>query len=154
MCNGNELFKLQLSNDLNVIVDKIIIGKFPDRDLFLPHVPLYLRRIIRKAISVNPWNRYQTIIDLQNDLGKVDKLLDWQYDALQDGAIWKMINGNLQYVIGFKLTGQNKWQVYGHTIRLSDNSKRKITRYCDKPYSSRRLAEKRIYQIFRELEAQ
>jgi len=90
MCNGSNTFKKQLEgltseDELNELIIK---GKFPNRDIFLPHIPQKLRNIIRKAISVNPADRYNNLIELLNELSSIEINLDWQYSSKANGTNW------------------------------------------------------------------
>jgi len=63
----------------------IITGKFPQRNAFQPHVPDGLRRVIRKALRVDPARRYQNADDFDAALGKVNPALNWIMTRKQDG---------------------------------------------------------------------
>jgi serine/threonine protein kinase len=65
---------------------KVVGGRFPDPKFFLPHVPMRLRTIIRKAIRTNPADRFRSAIDLASALGRVCPNLDWQINSLGGGA--------------------------------------------------------------------
>jgi len=90
LCNGDALFfqpidghKTRKDVDEQKVRDKINAkikkGKYPDRSLFLPHVPDRLRRAIRKALQVNPDDRFHSAAEFINALGEVDSNLDWQF---------------------------------------------------------------------------
>ncbi len=76
MCNGNDDFKEQLKTLSQHTLEK---GLFPNRKKFLPHIPTSLRNVIKKALAVDIKDRYITILDMINDLSKIDKNLDWLY---------------------------------------------------------------------------
>ena len=89
MVNGNAHFREQwqqfLSNgdiDDDKLQTALSSASFPDRDRFLPHVPNRLRTVIKTALAVDPDERYRTVREMMNDLGRVDQYLDWaiQYD--------------------------------------------------------------------------
>jgi len=61
--NGEELFQAQIVPP-PILFQRIAKGKFPDRTQFMPHVPKRLRTIIRKALRVNPAERYQSATDM------------------------------------------------------------------------------------------
>jgi len=158
MCNGDQYFKKQLP-DLPVMPDEfrdalqrlVLSGKFPNRNSFLPHIPLRLRTIVRKLLKIDPSDRYETIIDLQNDLGQVDTSLDWEYNELTNGAIWRKKNITHEYEIKLEPIS-NKWIIVGHTIRRSDGLRRRKGDWCDGPFPTRREAEKRLERLFRSME--
>lgn len=86
--NGDDFFQAQVSTHTS-LDDAIVLGRFPNRSAFLPHVPKRLRTIIRKAIKVNPVDRYQSAVELSRDLGRVSVLHDWAVVLKPDGtATW------------------------------------------------------------------
>jgi serine/threonine protein kinase len=79
MCNGLAQFDRQIPGTFSELESAIIAGRFPDRKAFLPHIPQSLRRLISKALEVDPRNRYATVLDLSNHLAGTTEQLDWQY---------------------------------------------------------------------------
>ena len=82
MCNGNEEYDKQLKryknlSDLKIAISKV---KFPLRKKYLPHIPKSLILVIEKCLSVNKENRYDSVLDILNDLSKIKENLDWRYD--------------------------------------------------------------------------
>jgi eukaryotic-like serine/threonine-protein kinase len=65
---------------------RILRGRFPDRKAFLPHVPARVRSIIRKAMKVNPAERYHSVAELAAALGRVPLSVNWSIEALGGGA--------------------------------------------------------------------
>ncbi|HUG68064.1 MAG TPA: serine/threonine-protein kinase [Pirellulaceae bacterium] len=85
--NGDPFFKLQTPfSDIDMMA-KTVAGKFPDRQLFMPHVPKYLRTIIRKALSVAEKDRHQSAAELSDDLTKVRLVNHWTIDIEPSGRI-------------------------------------------------------------------
>lgn len=72
----------------------IASGRFPDRSGsgYLPHVPTRLRRLINKALNVDPNERFATVLDMMNALAKVSEHLDWEYSrpAGHRERVWTM----------------------------------------------------------------
>ena len=64
-------------SDLKIAISK---GKFPLRKKYLPHIPKSLILVIEKCLSVNKENRYDSVLDILNDLSKIKENLDWRYD--------------------------------------------------------------------------
>ncbi len=96
MCNGNDIFNQMLnywmeSGNLGKAIEE---GKFPDRKFYLPHIPKALRKVINKAMNINVDKRYDTILDMLNDISKIDKNLDWIYnrDMNKHSMIWSILN--------------------------------------------------------------
>lgn len=75
MCTCNKMFNLMFNDLTNKgkLKNAIENGKFPDRNFYLPHIPLQLEKIINKAMSVDVDKRYNTILDMINDIAKIEK---------------------------------------------------------------------------------
>jgi len=91
MANGDEAFDAQKpSGPWPMIADAITQGRFPDRDAFLPHVPRAARTVIKKALSVDPCDRYHSATELAAALGKVSVDTDWDTYLAPTGDIrWR-----------------------------------------------------------------
>jgi len=95
MCNSEKRFQEQeqrvthgATDPRRALKDAIEAGIFPDRDFFLPHVSLSLRKIIKRALELNPNDRYATVFDMLNDLCKIDKTHDWALADTATGEEW------------------------------------------------------------------
>lgn len=82
MCNGNDEYNAQLKryknlNDLKIAISK---GKFPVRKKYLPHIPKSLILVVERCLSLNYENRYDSVLDILNDLSVINENLDWKYD--------------------------------------------------------------------------
>jgi eukaryotic-like serine/threonine-protein kinase len=153
MCNGNDHFrhqyKFQTKQDF---FDAISNGKFPSRDKYLQHVPLKLRRIIKKCLDINPANRFQTCLELQNELVTVRNLLEWRFDPLPTGKRWVMDSLLHEDIIEILQNTKGKWQVLSFKRRKSDGHTRNYLTQCKRGLSSLKDAEDYVYKLFRRLE--
>lgn len=153
MCNGNSHFKNQFSLHIqNDFKNALLNGTFPDRNSFLPHVPLKLRRIIKKCLDVTPANRYQTCLELSNELVTIDKLLDWRYIPQTNGGKW--VNETLSHeeIIELNLNSQVSWDVIGIKRRKSDGFTRTNNKQTQLGFSTLKKAEAFVYKLFRDME--
>ena len=90
--NGDAFFKSQLPADPATLRAKIVSGKLPDRTKFMPHVPPRLRTLVRKAIRVNPADRFQTATEMADALTRVDLMFDWSVINLRSGGFhWRAL---------------------------------------------------------------
>lgn len=105
MVNGNEYFYRQIPNtgdnltDGQILAEAIIKGKFPDRKLYLPHVPKKLKKIIKKCIEPNPNDRYDNTLQIINELASIDENLDIRYGRDANGEFWEYPKGAYVYRI-------------------------------------------------------
>ncbi|PUZ27349.1 Serine/threonine protein kinase [Chitinophaga costaii] len=90
LCNGNVQFDNQFNSfqTRDELHHAIVNGQFPDRGNFLPHVPKKMRSIIVKALSINPSDRQQTVLQLMNELSLITESIDWEYSSRQDEWTW------------------------------------------------------------------
>lgn len=87
MFNGNPYFELQRTRVRGSFQDEVAAGRFPNRKRFQPHIPPGLRRVIRRALKVDPANRYHSVAEFQNALGRVEIGIDWSAQELPDGEV-------------------------------------------------------------------
>lgn len=143
LCNGNEVFRRQLSKfsdgngsiDLSKLTAAIRAGKFPDRSLYLEHIPQKIRNYIRKALSQNPSDRYDSILDFLNDLATVEIDFDWRYYCSEDETRWASISDNKEYNVKVICNGDNKYSVLTTKRKLDLLNERQISEGCAKNIS-------------------
>lgn len=155
MCNGEPFFQNQKNKYTNSysLRDAIISGAFPNRNSFLPHIPDKMRRIIRKSLLLDPAKRYQSALELTNDLGKVSKLLDWEYIDNTTEIRWnKRTIEHLYAIVLLYDKSNNNWRVEGSTRKLPAIINRKKNSWCGGPFRTRRQGEGFIANLFREME--
>lgn len=122
-CNGNQT----LINQAKVSSDwesDVLNGKFPNRKGYLPHIPLKLQKIINKSLSVNPDDRYDTVLDMINKLSEIEESLDWQYIIeAPNQYVWEKLNDNGTHkdCIQLNKNVNNTYDVNGVRVNLSNN---------------------------------
>lgn len=105
MANGNDLFYRQIPKTGNPTLDNetfkenILKGLFPNRRLYLPHIPKKLKNVIKKCIEPNPNNRYDNTLQIINDLASIDKNLDIRYGKNGKDEFWESPKGAYVYKI-------------------------------------------------------
>lgn len=109
MCNGNDIWNHQLNQAMPDLKDSILKGTFPNRKLYLPHIPTQLRKVINKCIMVNPDQRYDNVLKIINALSVIDKNLYWQYSKKANIQSWTRINqkGTHKEIIELQEKGNN-----------------------------------------------
>lgn len=85
LINGIALVKNDFINDRESFRRNVIHGKVITDSMYKPYVPHAIRRIIKKAIAIDPDNRYQTALEMRRDLERQSFVGDCTAD----------INGNL-----------------------------------------------------------
>ncbi len=95
MCNGNEEYNKQIKRykDLNSLKIACARGRFPVRKKYMPHIPKSMIKIIEKCIKVNPLERYDSVLEIMNDISKINENLDWSYNKLSKNSyMWILDN--------------------------------------------------------------
>lgn len=93
MCNGKAVYEEQKAEfesaggtDLARLRFAVINARFPDRSVFLAHVPNRLRSLIVKCLNPDPAERYSTAIEVANALAAVEgNALDWRFSTTASG---------------------------------------------------------------------
>ncbi|WP_293713497.1 serine/threonine-protein kinase [uncultured Parabacteroides sp.] len=105
MVNGNELLYQQIPNtgdDLKtgqMLAEAIVKGKFPDRKLYLPHVPKKFKKIIKKCIEPDPNDRYDNTLQIINELASIDENLDIRYGRDASCEFWEAPKNGYMYKV-------------------------------------------------------
>lgn len=151
--NGESVYALQKSQittngDLRNKIDQ---GRFPDRNTFLPHVPKRIRTIIRKAMRVNPSERFRSSSDFAAVLGKVNLPLDWETTPLGPGSYrWRAVRSgktNLQVELTEDKSG---WMTKVWTTRAGSQRRLKVTAYWREKLKYKE-AWKHLTEVFADL---
>ncbi len=124
MCIGDKIFIDQINQAFvkrNVKADAHFIenlknGQFPDRSYHFPHIPKPLRKVIANALNPNPDERYDTVLEMQNDLAKIKDSNDWQ--LITD------YNGNETWTDGNRVV-QAAYDGTNWTVKSTKNNRQK-----------------------------
>lgn len=125
--NGDAIFKSQIPADPQLL-DAIKAGKFPDRRVFLPHVPPRLRTLIRKALRPKPEQRFGTATEFADALGRIDVSLDWETTIGGAGEIiWRARRTLHPDILILLEPDGGSWQVKAYTEK-AQNPRRALGR--------------------------
>ncbi|MDW0355630.1 serine/threonine-protein kinase [Bacillus velezensis] len=142
MCNGNRFFKDQL-NILKIgthkeLAEAIANDKFPDKKKYLPHIPDKLRKIISKALNIQVNDRYQSVLEMMNDLALLENKLDWVYtEKTNTHSVLSLDTGNHISEISLSASENNTWESEGYKIRKSDGNRTRITTYFKSGFATK-----------------
>lgn len=146
--NGNPFFRDQVPTDDTEREQQTKDGTFPDRDAYLSHVPTALRAVIRKALSVNPCDRYPSATDMQDAVANVAVPLDWRTTIYPDGAItWQASRiGQSDLVIELVPSGK-RWAVRQYTESGGVRRRRELSKWEDSlTYNQAMTSLKRLFR--------
>lgn len=117
-------------------------GKLPDRNSFHSSVPQSIRRIVCKAMSLGPQDRYASALEMRRDLEKLKFPYQWEFtptnemQCVRDNAILTVeeVQGEKGLEICMVKTYQNSgkvvrppvWRRVGLTQRQADAHRKKL----------------------------
>lgn len=87
----NEQFKRFIVNndlDRDAFAQAIQLGTFPDRQKFDEHVPIKMRKVIKKCLEPDPNDRFSSALAVANALAKASECFDWHFIPDGDKKIW------------------------------------------------------------------
>jgi len=151
LCNTMSEWKRQLNpyDDRDSIEQDVMSGEFPDRERFLPHIPRKLRSVVRKAIQVQPDDRYKSVRAMMNELGSVSRYLDWRMEvngSKTNNESWEMEDPNgRRFRIEVCATG-NDWSV---ETTKTVSQPRKVRNCCADSLATREKAHARVKRFIR-----
>lgn len=148
--NGDPFFKQQIPHTDADLEDGIILGTFPKRNGFLPHVPGRLRKAIRTALSLNPTDRFASPDDFQNAL-TFDVGHDWKISGSGVSGLTRWTSKRKDKArIMVELEPQGKrWKVSIY----KKGAKTTRHRLCDwRPSVTLNQAHRHLFQVFRSME--
>lgn len=149
MCNGNKNYNNQFTfKTEQEYIDAIIAGRFPDKNFYLPHIPKKLRSIINNCLEVNPTDRYSNSLELVNELGKIDKNLDWLFEPNSSGDKWTLDNDDKFYTLSLTRNRNGSFDILTQKTMKSSSRTTKITDKCSNNIEEK-LLNKELEKIFK-----
>lgn len=105
-------------------------GEFPPRNRYRDFIPQSLRRLINKALSVDPQNRYQSADEMRHALEQQTLSVDWAESSSQIGTVWtgSDTRGN-HYELSKVKQSDSKWMIVTRKGK-SPTTLRRIGKYC------------------------
>jgi eukaryotic-like serine/threonine-protein kinase len=111
---------------------------FPDFGRYPLHIPKQLQKVIRKSLRANPQNRYQSVLDMVNDLADIDgPILDWHYTVDNGTRHWHQVTED-GYVKKLSVCPESK------SIALkyrNGTAERKVNPYCSNNITDKQIVE-------------
>lgn len=126
--NGEPLYRSQVPSDQSECEHQTLRGKFPNRDLFMPHVPKSIRTVIRKSLRVNPKDRYGSAAEMAEALGRVAVVHNWHVTVSPTGEMtWRSSRHDKPDLIVIQRPSGALWDVQIYTQRGGDKPRAKDT---------------------------
>ena len=129
-----------------------LAGKFPDRDNYRGFIPASMKRVINKAMSVNPADRYQSADEMRRALEQVHIAADWDERLLANGKRWKGISGAREFEIERTQVADGSWSVNVRKASASGKALRRDGSIC-KSGLTEKQAIREAYRILQRVTA-
>lgn len=130
--NGDHVFHaqaraLQTKGDA-ALVDAVKKGRFPDRNVFLPHVPGWLRTCIRKAIRPEVTERHHSASEFARALANIEVVHNWQIALNGTTTTWRAERQDAPALVVRRVSDGAAWAVELFTenagkLRAKDRAK-------------------------------
>lgn len=143
MCAGDASFYAQFEAffddqgnfDRNAFLFAVRNGRFPDRSAFLHHIPERLRRACKKCLETDPADRFQSAIEVSNELALIDPVyLDWAYTE-QDGCkAWKKNVEGTEYEFTIAADGTTEMRK-----AANGGNARRVRKFCTDGMTTRQI---------------
>lgn len=105
-------------------------GEFPPRDGYRDFIPQGLKRLINRAIKLDPASRYQSAEEMRHALEHQELFVDWSESGQQSRVVWEGIDANSSHYELIKSRQPNgKWKIETRKS-ASQPSMRRIGKYC------------------------
>jgi eukaryotic-like serine/threonine-protein kinase len=131
-------------------INAITTGKIPNRNSYLPHIPLKLQRIVNKALNINIADRHQTVLELINELSSVNENLDLIYSKNGNITEWTQEQTDKKYVVRLDSSNINNQTIVTNKTMLSTNRTTKVNKLCHNNLTSSNVLSN-LKSVFREL---
>lgn len=127
LLNGDEF--LSSPNTYEEFVDFVIDGRYPDRKHYRPYVPRSLRRIVNKAMNIDPTKRYQCASDFRRDLDAVSIHCNWGWKCHKNSIIYKATIRNVRVKTVVRHRPDRKFDII-ITKKSGDGPERCVRKDC------------------------
>ncbi|ARU26637.1 serine/threonine-protein kinase [Cellvibrio sp. PSBB006] len=86
-------------------------GEYPDRKLYRGFVPASVKKVINKAMEVDPDKRYQSAEEFRRALEAVPIAMDWKERNFAQGKRWTGSDGKRDLEVSRKQAANGEWEL-------------------------------------------
>lgn len=108
---------------------EIKAGRYPDRTKYREFIPTSLRRVINKALTVNPSDRFESAEKMRHALEQVALNINWSEHLQTNGIEWKTSHNKEVYQVKRFKNKKGTWDVEVKKGK-SLAELRKVNKYC------------------------
>lgn len=116
---------------LHDVREKILAGTYPDRGSYRDFIPVSVRRVINKAMHINPDERYQSAKEMRHKLEQLNLVKNWDEKQLQNGFRWVCGTSNMYYKVKKLQVDVKKWEIETKKGKTKTTLKR-VMKFCYK----------------------
>lgn len=127
LINGISEIRAEFDKDHKIFNEKVIKGTLITPNKYRPYVPHSLRRIINKAVSINPADRYQTALEMRRALERIKITGDCTGDVKGNLILLRGINSYRYEIIN---TGKNTVSFTAYKRNIKSGKEVRVLKYC------------------------
>jgi serine/threonine protein kinase len=105
------------------LADDIVLGRFPDRSRYVEWIPGGLKRVVNKAMNVEPQRRFPSAAALRHALEQQRIHFDWACSAFRGGKVWAGTSDGATSEIQL-MPAPRGWTVEHRSSRLGCSARR------------------------------
>lgn len=134
LLNGHKLWSQQITTakKRQYGLSQMKSGKWPDRQLWLPHIPDNLRSVVRKAMNPDPLKRYATVDEFANALSRVAipaRLGACKPTETSEGWEWKHPNNAQEYITVLRYNQKGEWEIAATRTNVQTQHTEKLRQF-------------------------
>lgn len=145
--NGISEIKSEFLADLNAFKESVLTGKVVTSSKYKPFVPNKIRRIISKAIALNPDERYQSALEMRRDLEQIS--LKGYCTSNTTGDI-VIASRHKEYRFEIISITDKTFNLIVYQKNKNSGRETKATKYCERCVKSSEI-KKKIQKMIQEL---
>jgi serine/threonine protein kinase len=143
LINGVSEIKSEFLSDRSEFAKTVLGGKVITDAKYRPYVPRSIRRIINKAVALNPGDRYQSALEMRRDLERI--MLKGNCTADEHGNVLLINKGN-SYRYEVVPTGKTTSNLTAYKCNLTSGRETRVKDFCKKGLRNKDI--KQIIQKF------
>ena len=129
LINGISEIRAEFDKDKAGFTQKVIKGTIVASNKYKPYVPHSLRRIINKAVSLEPDNRYQTALEMRRALERIQVSGDCTGDSMGNLILSRGVNTYRYEVVNIK---KSIFSLTTYKRNLNSGNEVRFSKYCVK----------------------
>jgi eukaryotic-like serine/threonine-protein kinase len=110
---------------IHEIIRKCIAGTFPDQNRYREYIPKNIKKIISKALSYNPNNRFDCAETMRHNIEQLNIRIDWNEKSANNNYFWEGSDRAKTFQVKRYLANNDKW-----SIEVRKGKNKSVLRRC------------------------